>query len=460
MTYHVNKIWLKWLLLFFLMILPIVPRYIGLEVVPGGGAPFLSLIRAATLGLLGIWMFWVLFLAASGNLKFRIHLDSPIYQVVAWLGVYLFGVFVASLLSGDIRGSIQFLLSENVFLGILFFLCVFTVFRWSRDVDKIFKIWLFSALVILVLGFVDMALGFSVFTLLDLPGRLELIEGFSEAKERAGFMRMQATLDNPVALSLYLVMTFPLAAYYYINTSNIAARVVLAIFIWLIMAAVFFTYVRSAWFFLGLSFFLIFIYRFKFLITSIFLVISALVLLEAGGFSVLKKINHVTESIVLQGERQVKKSTAYRIEMINAGLETLKQSPILGVGPGRFGSVVEGEYYGQTILFEHHENFYITLLVETGILGFMVFLCSIFIAMRLIWRARAAESDVKIKSFYTVILLASGNYLGMSVFLDSFSYYQLGFLFWALLAAALIMVDQRDASITRKKRPLKATMLS
>jgi len=454
-AYDVNKAWLKCLVLFYLMILPLVPRYIGFEVRQNDGSPFLSVIRMVTLGLLTVWVFWVLFLAAIGRLGFSLRFASPVYQVFIWLVIYLGSVFIASLFSSDIKESTKFLLSENVFLGTFYFLILFSVFRYSRDVDNIFRVWLFSAIVVLILGFVESILRFSVFSLLDLPGRLELIQGFFDVKERAGFIRMQSTLDNPVALSAYLVMTFPFVVYFYNNTSSFFIKSTFAIFIWLIICAVVLTYVRSAWFFLGLSFFLMFFYRLKFLLTSALVGLFLLFLLEIAGFSVLNYVSHITETIVLQGERQVSKSTTYRIEMIEAGLNTLKQSPLVGVGPGLFGNVVEGMYYGERIKFKHHENFYITLLVEAGIIGFLAFMGAVFTVIRLIWRARNKENDIKIKSLYTAILLSTSNYLGMSFFLNSFSYYQLGFLFWTLLAAGLVVVDKRNSYILSRGKMLR-----
>ncbi len=416
------------------------PRYIGLEVFSGGGAPFFSVLRIATVLLLSAWLLWGLFLTLGSAVGLRPRFSSPIFQVTMLVMFYLCITLISALFSHDIKVSLKYFLSESVLIGVLVFYCFYSVFCCRNTVDIILKVWVMSSVIVVLIGVLEFLIGVSVFSLVELPGRREIAEGFIQTKERAGFMRVQSTLDNPVTLSTYLLMTLPIVVYFYKNSFSVAGKVVYGIFIWLVMSILFLTFVRSAWFFLFLSAVILLKSKYLYLTFSGLVVLMVLVIGEWSGLGVSENIETITKSILLQEERQVNKSTVYRMEMLMAGFETLKASPFLGVGPGNFGSEVEGVYFGETIYFEHHENYYIKVLVETGLLGFSAYLFMVIGIIRIIWKARRSETNLKIKSLYTVILLSIINYLGMSFFLDSFSYFQVSFLFWVLIALAIITI--------------------
>jgi len=443
-VYRVNNNWLQRLAIFYLFILPLVPRYIGLEV---GDAPFLSVLRIATILLLLAWLLWSLFLTSEEAVGFRPGFSSPIYHARVLVLLYLFIMLVSVIFSHDITTSLKYFLSERVFVGVLAFFCFHSVFRRSNMIDIVLKVWLISAVIVLFIGLFDLLIGRSVFSLVELPGKREMMEGFLQVKQRAGFMRVQSTLDNPVTLSTYLLMTFPIVVYFFNKTPSVVGKVAYGVLLWLVMGVLLLTFVRSAWFFMFLSIVILLRSKYLYLVLSGFVVLMALVIGEGSGFGVSEKADTVTKSIVLQEERQVSKSTVYRIEMLVAGFETLKASPFTGVGPGNFGSEVEGDYFGERINFEHHENYYITALVETGILGFGAYLFMVSGVIRMIWKARKNEIYCKKKSLYTVILLSMSNYLGMGFFVDSFSYFQISFLFWLLVAIALIMVENNNRGV-------------
>lgn len=420
------------------------PRYFGLEVSAGGDTPFLSVLRIATISLLSAWLLWGLFLALEGTVGLRPRLSYPIYQAAMLVMLYLCIILFSAIFSHDIKVSLKYFLSESVLVGILVFYCFYSVFCWRNTVDIILKVWVISSVIVVLIGLLEISIGVSVFSLVELPGRREIAEGFIQTKERAGFMRVQSTLDNPITLSTYLLMTLPIVVYFYNNCYSVIGKVVYGIFIWLVIGILLLTFVRSAWFFLLLSIVILLKSKYLYLTLSGLVVLMALVIGEWSGLSVSENAETITKSILLQEERQVSKSTVYRIEMLMAGFETLKSSPFLGVGPGNFGSEVKGDYFGKQINFEHHENYYITALVETGLLGFAAYLFMVIGILRIIWKARKSETNRKIKSLYTVILLSISNYLGMSFFLDSFSYFQVSFLFWVLIALAIITVGNNS----------------
>lgn len=433
------------LLLAYVFVLPIVPRYIGIDVY-NAGVPFFSVIRLMTLFVIYIYGVWWLYLVSSNAFKINLHANPTIYKLTAFLLLYILALFVSVALSVNIKTSLKFFLSESVFISVILFYVFYLTLGSASLVNAIIKVWLVSTSIIILVALLELFIGASVFNYIDLPGKREIAEGFLQVKERAGFLRLQSTLDNPVTLSVYLLMTFPLLTYMYEYEKSFVRKIFFMMMFWLAAGVLVSTYVRSAWALFLVTIIVMFRKKYVYVFSAISLMFMIVIFTEAMGVKVFGFAGNVAHSVVLQGERQVKKSTVYRMDMVSAGFNALKKSPIFGIGPGNFGDVVKGEYYGEPISFKHHENFYITLLVESGIVGFLVFMLLIFYIMRTIWAAKKRETDRKQKALYSAILLSIVNYLAMSLFLDSFSYFQIGILFWLLIALAFALIGQRMKS--------------
>lgn len=149
-----------------------------------------------------------------------------------------------------------------------------------------------------------------------------------------------------------------------------------------------------------------------------------------------------------------------RTLFILQSLPIIRDHPIVGVGPGRFGGAVASNYgtpiydeYGFGPLFWNPaqrtvDNFWLHLLVETGILGVAAFLAAAAIpAVRIVASARrslgwrrillggiaAAAAGIAISSGTTMLLEANS----------------IGFVFWLLLGLGVLGVSAASLTETR-----------
>ena len=164
-------------------------------------------------------------------------------------------------------------------------------------------------------------------------------------------------------------------------------------------------------------------------------------------------------------------STIDRVGAIGAGgdlrtlfvlqsLPIIRDHPLLGVGPGRFGGAVAFNYgtpiyheYGFEPLFWNPaqrtvDNFWLHLLVETGVVGVAAFLAAALIpGVRIVGAARrslgwrrimlggiaAAATGLAISSGTTMLLEANS----------------IGFVFWFLLGLGVLGVSATSLTETR-----------
>jgi O-antigen ligase len=96
--------------------------------------------------------------------------------------------------------------------------------------------------------------------------------------------------------------------------------------------------------------------------------------------------------------------TQRRLELADLALEAWTGSPIIGVGVGNF-TYLSGEELGKE---QSSHNMYLSILAETGIIGFVLFVGWILLAMRELYltaRARQGEFSIFAAMWLTVLIL-------------------------------------------------------
>ena len=161
-----------------------------------------------------------------------------------------------------------------------------------------------------------------------------------------------------------------------------------------------------------------------------------------------------------QPRPQIVDSTVDRVGEIGVGgdlrtlfvlqsVPVLRDHPILGVGPGRFGGAVAGNYgtpiyeeYGFRPLFWNPaqrtvDNFWLHLLVETGILGAAAFLAAVLIPGIRILRAARSSSGTRRVLLGGITAGAAGMAVssGTTMLLEANS---IGFPFWLFLSLGVL----------------------
>jgi hypothetical protein len=156
-----------------------------------------------------------------------------------------------------------------------------------------------------------------------------------------------------------------------------------------------------------------------------------------------------------------------RVLFICNALPIVRDHPIVGAGPGRYGGAVSARFNNSPLYDQYTEcavprgrtvdNFWLHLLVEFGVLGTLLFGGILaFVIAQLIWVARRAEP-------LTRVLLAAFATAGMILVIDSVTEMLLegnttSFSMWFFLGigAALVMAERRRQATAAHPLPVAA----
>jgi O-antigen ligase len=105
--------------------------------------------------------------------------------------------------------------------------------------------------------------------------------------------------------------------------------------------------------------------------------------------------------------RDSSNSTQYRVEMWAAGMDMLKQHPLLGVGSGNFAAVSYS-------LIAH--NSAVQMVAETGAVGLFLWLALIFVSMKALIAYAQASGSVPEQRFCRALNLSIAGYMISSMF--------------------------------------------
>lgn len=416
-----------------LVVTSILPSYVGIDTGRGG-----ILITPSRLLLLFILLMSLSYLFLSS------YALAPVKSSGNSLLLFVMASLAAVVASTNVPDSLVTLLSERWLIGIALVLVSFDIA--GKDVYRkyIEGALAISAVIVVLVGFVDYLLGYSVYSLLQLPGRREIVEGFFEVKERSGLLRMQSSLNNPVTLSTFLIIVVPLIVLKIRQATSFLLQLFMVGVCAILIAGVLLTLVRSA-----IAALIVQLFMLRRLIPrNIKYVLYLFLPLLLIGVLVVKnqEVHELYENMVLQHERTVKNSTLYRISLLESGIDKFSEFPLFGVGQNRFSNEVTGEYLDTVITFEHHENLFLTMLVEVGLLGFLAFswlVLNVWRILRDMAKHATSKEDYYTARAYQAIFVG---WAICSLFLDSLSFTQISIPFWLLVGIALRLGDMRFRS--------------
>lgn len=124
-------------------------------------------------------------------------------------------------------------------------------------------------------------------------------------------------------------------------------------------------------------------------------------------------------------EGTVEQSAALRLDLWEHALKLFEKNPVIGVGFGGFGlSLPEDARLRDT------HSYFLKMLADEGIIGFVLLLITLFLAFRSGWKLLKAGQDgfergLGLGFAGCVVAYASTNLFG-----DRFSYYEIGSYFW------------------------------
>ena len=238
----------------------------------------------------------------------------------------------------------------------------------------------------------------------------------------AGRVRFRGNLEDPNELSLTVAIGFPFAVAFYGMKKTIVRALLVIVSFLLVGSCVFYSQSRGGQLVLMAVLATMFIKRFGWKIGGI-----------VGGIAAVPML--VLATMTGRSESEAEGSALERIECLQIGLELVKRFPLLGVGKGQFG-----EYHFLTA-----HNSYVLAAAETGLIGFAVWSCVIYLGVKIPLSAMGALKGKEGRNYdearhLTTALLASMIGLVLGSYFLSFSFHAILWIYVGLTGALAGMV--------------------
>lgn len=358
----------------WLFLLGACPAYLPFKFGPLPGLNPLRLALWITIAL------WVFDLVSSKTTRAHL-LEALKYSklFVTFAVFYVLWQIVCALFSEISVFSLQFV-AKGLLPAFVVMLVSLTYCRTMLDVQRAVIFVLGGAFVTCVAGLIEWRLQSNVFTKLlpSDPTQMEAMEWILIDKARSGVYRVSSTFSHPLALAEYLCMCLPLAAAACIFSKKITSRIFFSLLFLLMLLVIYLTQTRSAIVAVGVV-----LGSFGFLIgwrsagnrKRLGIALfgwSVLLTLAIGSVALLG----VTMSLIEGRNAGEAGSTQARLEMASRAKTLVSEQPIIGYGPG-LGALKIGHMANNPNSLTI-DSYYLSVVIETGLVGVMLFLGGMF----------------------------------------------------------------------------------
>lgn len=273
----------------------------------------------------------------------------------------------------------------------------------------------------------------------------------SSGDVRLGVSRIQGTFQHPTFLAASLVMVFPIA-YTVALLGKSRGRTLAVIFLALCVPAVLLTGTRAAWLVAALSAVAVWAYWWP-RGRSVRVHAYAVVALACGGaLAVPQLVGRVTGllgDLFNASSGSTTLTTGYRLFLLRRAWSAVEPHAWTGFGYGNFDRAgVGGYFHGLTVSLTSADSHVVRLLVEVGVVGlaaFALLICST-IWLQVTALRRAASPQAKALAF--AMLVATTGFLLINLTVSAFAITQVAYLYWVLIAAAAVTLEDAVPLIT------------
>jgi O-antigen ligase len=256
-------------------------------------------------------------------------------------------------------------------------------------------------------------------------------------------VRVYSVFNNPNVLGQYLVLIVPITVGLFFIRKDKLEKVVYAGMSLAMIICLLLTLSRGAW--LGM---MVALAIFVFLKDKRLIVLGAIMLLilpfvlPPSVISRFASIGNLKES-----------SSAYRYVVWLGSIEVIKDFWIAGIGIGT--KAFEFIYPGYAMVGAkyalHSHNFYLQILIETGVLGFVVFLIMLLTFYKTIFSTIRKSEDNTLSTLSISFILGMSGYLFYGIFDNSWYDFRMVLMFWIIAAlgvSAYKLMHTKNGTVT------------
>jgi O-antigen ligase len=375
-------------------------------------------------------IFFIILLIVKSNL---IYLKKPFFL---FFFIFIISIIISSFLSNNFKSIV----SSFGYLRFLFFifLTIFIIKNSKKDLFLLIFYSLFFTNFYLILEFFSQSyLGYTLFGNQVLNSGRLIISSFYHEE----------------IYSSYIVRIFPFfLGLFFLNQDKLKFFTKISFYglVILLILSVIFNGERTAIGLLVLSFLFLFIFlqnskktKFKMLFTTFIIVLVILINVPTNNLE--RKINGIVDfkntiSQVFSKEKDKKIIFSEKYDsMYKTGLNIYKQNLIIGIGIKNFRVECSDQKYAfnNKSCATHPHNLVIQLLAETGTIGFLFYICIIFLIIKILFKNIKKKTTSKNQKNYITCLICcflislwpffpSGNFFNN--WLSIITFYPAGFL--------------------------------
>jgi O-antigen ligase len=338
-------------------------------------------------------------------------------------------------LSSYVAKSLMFFLSF-----LLVYWLVVSLVRDRRSIEILFRQLTIGTAIVAVWAIVERRTGYNVFDQLERV--LPPLDFQREVQTtRAGRLRVVGSAQHPIALGALFAMVIPLAIY----LATVTGRRLWWLLGGVVLLGLFATASRTAVVMLiviGLVFLWLKPRQTRQLWPLVVPLVVVVHLVLPGAIGTLRQAFLPTGGLIAEQTVLVEGADPQlaggRIRQLVPSIEEASKTPIFGQGWGTRITGFDNVFRNAPIL----DNAWLGLLLELGAVGFGAWLWLVLRSVRRLGRASKSTDDADPRSWLLAALAAStaAFALGMLTF-DAFSFIQVAFVFWILLALGAAAIE-------------------
>lgn len=345
--------------------------------------------------------------------------------IILFASLIFFSIFISYIPMDSAKMASVYLL----FIGLYF--TAKNVLTQRNDLFAVVSTMIFSSAIVAIIGIAQKYFGLAIETQMWIDQEM-----FAN-----NTMRVYSTLDNPNVLGEYLVLMIPIifGSIYYLK--NKLAKVVSFFILGLTCVCMLLTLSRGAW--LGLIAAMLIFIAFrdkKFLLVGFIFILFLPMLIPQSFIERFMSIGNMADS-----------STSYRVGIWIGSLRMIKDFWPIGIGMGTNVFIYIFQKYALSASYAlHSHNFYLQLIIDLGITGFIIMMTIIAFFYKNLFVNNRFLTDNFLKTFKISLCAGFTGYMIQGLTDNIWYNYRIALMFWLMIAISTACLNLSKLRVWEK----------